>query len=663
MYWFRTGTPLSFIPWIAISLTWLIGGWLLATHAFRLERRERVLVGVGLGLVPYLWFSNVLGHWLTPTLTFVLAGIIVLLIGVTFAWRSDRPVLDWRDFEVYRLIIFGLILAWVLFRIGKGISLFDDRKNLSIISTMAAGDIPPHFYMNPAFYFAYHYAFQLFGASMVRLGGLFPWSAFDFSKALMGAYSILLAYLLGKRYLKTDLGGVVFSAVYTFAMGTRYLLLLLPTRLLNLINTEVQIGLVESSFSYALTEGLRISEGPPFPFNIAFLNSINSWPRFMGIQAGPSTLAAVVLFLLWLLTFKAKRSYSFILLIIVYSVWGFAWEATYGLFILGGLLVILYLWIREKRFFTFSQESIALIISIPVVILQGGTITEKLRNTFFEYVYGISQTTKEITAGFSLRTPLAIPTTHLGKLSLTSPVDMLVAFFEIGPIILFAPLITIWAWKRFRKGDWMIGILIISSWIGFIIPILFEYSVDRDITRLMAYSFQVWTLLLVIFIWDYAGKWATTLKYAAVLVLSLMVFGGVVIAGTTLTAASSPVITRGFTDLDAYTSREVWDELPKNSLIFDPSSWRATALTGRLTKSAISSYARLPEWEQLRRDPHLDDLIDSGYDYVYIDEKWWQKISSESRDSLSTPCVQVLLEQQGRNDQFRRLLDISQCIP
>jgi hypothetical protein len=315
----------------------------------------------------------------------------------------------------------------------------------------------------------------------------------------------------------------------------------------------------------------------------------------------------------------------------------------------------LYIWIREKKFFTFSQESIALIISIPVVILQGGTITVKLRNTFFEYVYGISQTTKEVTAGFSFRTPLAIPTTHLGKLSLTSPIDMLVAFFEIGPIILFAPLITIWAWQRFRKGDWMIGILIISSWIGFIIPIFLEYSVDRDITRLMAYSLQVWTLLLVIFIWDYSGKWATTLKYAGVVVLSLMVFGGIVIAGTTLTAASSPVITRGFTDLDAYTSREVWDELPENSLIFDPSSWRATALTGRLTRSAISSYKRLPEWEQLRRDPQLADLVDSGYDYVYVDEKWWQKISSEN--------VQVISEQQDQNGEFRRLLDISQCTP
>jgi hypothetical protein len=661
MYWFRTGTPLSFIPWIALSLTWLIGGWLLATHAFRLERRERLIVGVGLGLVPYLWFTNILGHWLAPTLTFALAGILVLLIGVAFAWKGERPFLDWRDFEVYGLILIGLIIAWVFFRIGKGISLFDDRKNLSIISTIASGDIPPHFYMNPGFYFAYHYAFQLFGASMVRIGGLFPWSAFDFSKALVGAYSILLVFLLGKRYIKTNLGGVALSVVYTFAMGTRYLLLLLPTKLYSIVNASVQIGLVDSPFSKALTEGLNITEGPPFPFNIAFLNSINSWPRFMGVQAGPSTLAAVILFLLWLLAFRTKRSSSFILLIIIYSVWGLTWEATYGLFVLGGLLIILYIWIREKHFFTFSQESIALISSIPVVILQGGTITETLRNAIWENTAAISHATSKI--AFSFRTPLAIPTTHLGELSIGSPVDMFIAFFEIGPVILFAPLITIWAWQRFQNRDWIIGILIISSWIGFIFPIFFEYSVDRDITRLMAYSLQVWTLLLVIFIWDYTGRWATTLKYAGAVALALMVFGGIVIAGTALTAAPRPVITRGFTDLDAYTSREVWDELPKDSLVFDPSSWRATALTGRLTRSAISSYVRLPEWEQLRRDPYLGDLVESGYDYVYVDEKWWQGISAESRESLSSACVQILSEQLGRNDQFRRLLDISQCNP
>jgi hypothetical protein len=83
--------------------------------------------------------------------------------------------------------------------------------------------------------------------------------------------------------------------VFTIAVGTRYLLLLLPTNFHQLIDAAVQITLVESPFSKALTEGLISSHGPPFPFNLAYLNSINSWPRFMAIQAGPSTLAIIAL--------------------------------------------------------------------------------------------------------------------------------------------------------------------------------------------------------------------------------------------------------------------------------------------------------------------------------------------------------------------------------
>jgi hypothetical protein len=234
---------------------------------------------------------------------------------------------------------------------------------------------------------------------------------------------------------------------------------------------------------------------------------------------------------------------------------------------------------------------------------------------------GIAQTEGQISAGFSFRIIPAIPTTHLRSLSLTSPIDMLVAFFEIGPIFLYTPLISIWAWKRLRQGDLIIGTLILSSWIGFVIPIFLEYKDDRDITRLMAYSLQIWTLLLVFFIWDYAGKWATTIKRTGIAALSLMVLGGIVIAGTALTAASHPTITQRFISLDAYTSQEVWDELNKDSLIFDSNSWRATAFTGRLTWSSISSNVRLPEWEQLRHNPNIKDLAESGYDYIYVDEK------------------------------------------
>lgn len=663
MDWFRDGTLISFIPWVVITIFWMLGGWMLATHAFRLDRRERLIVGFGLGLVPYLWFANLVGHWASGTIAFGLAGILVLLIGIAFAWRGERPIVSWRDFEVWHLIIAGIIMVWVFTRIGSGLSWFDDRKNLAIISTMATGDIPPHFYMNSSFYFAYHYGFQLFGASMVRLGGMLPWNAFDFSKSIVGAYSILLTYLLGRRYIKNAWGGIVMAVVFTFAAGTRYLLLLLPGSILSKIDNVVKIKLVEQDFTTALLSGLESFTGPPFQFNIAYLNSIKSWPRFIALQAGPSSLAIVILILIWLLASRAKRSYSFLVLIILFSMWGLSWEATYGLFLIGGFVVTAIDLIRSRKISAISQVSSAMFLSIPVIILQGGSITELLRKEIWGSVIEVAESSQvgQSVLGFSLRWPPAIPTTHLSPLHLSSPYKVLVALFELGPVVLFAPLLTIWAWRLYRKGDWTIGVLTVSSAIGVVIPIILSYRIDRDITRLMAYSIEVWTFLLVLFVFNYASRWAKQLKNLGIIALALIVFGGFVIAGTTLTAAARPTITYGFINLDSKISADLWDKLPPESEVFDPAQWRATVLTGRLTRSAISSNVPLPEWEDLRANPRLEDFLEKGYSYIYMDESWWMEMPPEGRDSLSNGCIQVVAEYHNDNGEFRRMVDITGC--
>jgi hypothetical protein len=638
---------------------------MLATHAFQLERRERLIIGFGLGLVPYLWFVNLLGHWASGLVAFGLGGVLVLLTGIAFAWRGDRPILRWKDFEVWRLLIIGLILVWLFSRIGIGLSWFDDRKNLAIISTMATGDIPPHFYMNSAFYFAYHYGFQLFGASMVRLGGLFPWSAFDLSKAIVGAYSVLLAYLLGRRYIKNVWGGIVMAVVFSFTTGTRYLLLLLPGSILEKIDKVAKVKLVEQDFTSALLAGLESFTGPPFSFNIAYMNSIKSWPRFISLQAGPSTLAIVILFIVWLLASRSKRKLSFIILIMLFSIWGLSWEATYGLFLIGGTAVTIINWIRSRKISSIPQVSLAMFLSIPVVILQGGTVTELLRKQIWGSVIGVTEATatSQGILGFSIRWPPAIPTTHLSTLHLTSPYEVLVALFELGPVILFAPIITLWAWQLYRKGDWTIGALAISSLAGFVTPIFLTYRIDRDITRLMAYSVEIWALLLALFVFNYAGLWARQLKQLGIFALALMVFGGLIIAGTTLTAAARPTITYGFSELDRDITSDFWDQLPPGSEVYDPAQWRATVLTGRLTRSAISSNVPLPLWEEMRENPRLEDFLDQGYGYIYIDESWWLEMPPAGRDSLSGTCVKTLAEYQTESGEFRRLVDITGCKP
>ena len=676
MYWFRVENPLIFLQWLAVAAIWTLGGWLLASHAFRLQSRERLLLGFGLGLSGYLWLVNLLGHWLPPTITFIGAALLVLLSGLAFAWWGQRPILDWNDLRVWRWLLIALLLVVLFAQLARGLAIFDDRKNISIISTMAAGDIPPHHYMNSAFYFAYHYGFQLLGASMMRLGGLLPWSAFDLSKAIAGAYTLLLATLLGRRYVDHPRAGLIVAGVLAFATGTRYLLLLAPAGLMAQIDPLIGVRSVDAvvgmPLSQAILQGVWIDDGPPAPFIYAFMNGVG-WPVVMALHAGPSSMSLVILLMTWLLVPRLRLPAAGLVLVVLFSLWALVWESSYALFVLAcGVAAAYWLWKgRHQGEDVVQWTFLAALASVPVGLLQGGTITELVRNL----VLGIEQVAPVITdgttavGGFSLRWPPAIYSGHLGAMSIFSPLQLLVAIFELGPVILFTPWITWWAWKRFKGGDSILGILMLSAWIGFLMPVFLSYEYDRDIVRFTKHGLLVWTLALAIMLWERSPGWLDKIRYPAMAGLVLMVLGGFVIAGPTLTAASQAVLTEeGINGLDSRLARDVWDELPAGSEVFDSHTWRATTITGRLTRVVMGNmsydYAHSPEWEQLKAEPTIEGFLANGFRYVYIDELWWQSLSPAAQQALSDPCVRVVSEHHySEQGQFRRLIDLERCQP
>ena len=670
MYWFRQN-PIEFLPWLLIAALWIIGGWLLVTHAFRLDKRERLISGVGLGLMAYLWTANVLVHWLPANYAFTGAGVLIFLLGAASAWKSKKPVLNWQDLAVWKALLIGLILVAIIVRIGKGISLFDEHKNLSLISTMAAGNIPPRYFMNSQINYAYHYGFQLLGASLMQIGSLTPWSAFDFSKALIGALAVLLSYLIGRRYTNSELGGIVLAGALLFASGTRYLLLFLPPTLLqsfdSLIELQGSAAELGVSFSGTLTQPWLVDGGPPIPFPFAFMNGITSWPLIMAAQAGPSTLALSIFLLIWLLHDRTKDVISILVISILFALWALSWETSYALFISGwGLITIYQIWkYRDRRM--VNPTLIALLISIPLVIVQGGIITEMVRSLLLPTsTVGIGEEllTSTSLGGFFTRWPPAIVSSHLGTLEIFSPQKLLIALFEIGPLIFFAPWITFWSWKKFRAGDVFLGALIISTWIGFTAPIIIGYKADRDITRLMAYALQAWLILFVIMFWDLAPRLSTAWRSVFAVGAALMIFGGLIITGSALTAAAQGVLPYQFISLDAQASSEWWDELPQDSEVFDPATWRSAALFGRLNRTSYTAnvFAVSDETKALRSTPSVDSVLNAGYSYMYLDENWWEAFPEESRISLSQPCVRVLNKyEDSSSGKFRMLLDLSTC--
>lgn len=686
MYWFREGSSLALLPWLAaFGLAWL-GGWLLAGHSFNLNKNERVIVGLGLGIVLSAWLTNLFGRALPATAAFWAAAAGMLLLGALAAWRStQRPLLARGDLEIWPWLLAGLGLIGLFLLWSKGLALFDEHKNLSLISVIGNGDIPPRYSAYPDTYLAYHYGFHLFAAGLMRLGGMLPWSAFDAAKSIAWGVSLLLAAVLGRRITGKAWGGWATAAVLALVSGTRYLLLLLPPGILlradSLIQLQGTSSLIGLPFSQALTAGWPVDGGPPMAYPFAFLNGILQ--PFVMAHQGPNTFSVLILLLLWLLLPRRNGRLGLGVLAMLLAMWALVWESSYALFVLGlGAFALIYY--VSKRSLALPQlpaALIALALSLPLVLLQGGTFTELLPSTAAPAT-GLASMDSALVGwlvppaaelarpaagflGFSLRWPLAIVSSHLGALRLSSPVELLVALFELGPVVLFAPLLTRWAWRRSQAGEWIFGVLAASAWLGLLLPVLFEYQADRDISRLTSQAMLIWSLLLLFAVLDRTARWRRPVRSIAAASLVLACLSGVFVAGIQLTAASTTQLGDGFDKLDAQVARQLWGTFPREARVFGPLG-ATSILTGHLTGQLLDDAPEGSVWSILEQEPSVENLQRWYYDYIYIDNRWWQKLPAApftlAEMGLEASCVQTVAEVwDNSHTNFRRLLDITKC--
>lgn len=683
MYWFRNGSSLDLLPWLlAFLLAWL-AGWLLASHAFKLSRNERLIAGLGLGVVLSAWLVNVVGRWLPASLAFWAAPLLLLLVGGLAAWRSPRrPLLARADLHIWPWLVAGLGFVWLFLLWSKGLALFDEHKNLSLISVIGNGEIPP-LYHEPNFYLAYHYGFHLFAGGLMQLGKLLPWSAFDVAKSLAWGISLLLAAVLGRRMTGSVWGGYATTAVLALASGVRYLLTMLPPGILLRADSLIQLQGTSSSiglpFSQALLAGWPVDGGPPLAYPFAFLNGILQ--PFVMAHQGPNIFSVLIFLLVWLLLPRITGRFSTVVLAALFAMWALVWESSYALFALGlvGFAAIHYFRKRDLNLPYLPAALAALLLSAPVVLLQGGTFTEMARGMLTSLSAGSQAAGSLLSAllphsvaaqaeaanflGFSLRWPPAIVSSHLGPLRLFSPVELVVALFELGPIVLFAPLLTAWAWRRAQAGEWILGALSVAAWAGLLIPIIFEYQTDRDISRLTSQALLIWGIMLVFAISDRAARWRPQVRVAAIAALALACLGGLLVAGIQMTAASSTQLGDGADKLDADISAQVWGTLPEDARLFGPFG-SSTILTGRLAGQLLDVPAEGSVWDMLEKEPSLEAIRSYGFDYVYIDSRWWGNIPAAARANanLDAGCVVTVAEVWDNSRvNFRRLLDLSNC--
>jgi hypothetical protein len=674
MYWSRTESPLDLLLYLALCLAWGSGGWLLVTHLFRVRPPERLLSGLAAGFILFITLSNLLSNLFPVSPAFWSAALLVLAGGLASAWRSSRrPWLDWRDLKLAGLQLAALLALTGLFSlIGRGLALFDDYLHIPLVSVMAAGDIPPHFYLNPAQYFAYHYGLQVFAAALARIAGLFPWSAWDVSKAWSIALTLILSWLWFRRITGRDRAATLGSFITVFAGGARWLLLLLPTAglaalsaVVPLINTGADSG---ENLLQVLSRPWVIEGGGPFPFPFAFHNGMFV-PVFFNLGASGAMPFMTVILLLLLNRVRRFSGPAVFVTGLIFTSFALSAEHLFVLLwigiALGGGLVLL-----RSRQFRQSLPKAAILYWGTVLLIggllsavQGGFITETLRSVLLR-LQGI----ETAAAGseydyfaFGLRWPPGLISAHFGRLSLFSPGQLVVLLAELGPVLLLAPAATRYALRRLRRNDLFPAGLGLAALLTFGLALFLRYGVERSTTRLPAISLWIWTLLGYPSLWLVfrAGKRFTRLVAHAVYLTA--VFGGLVIFAVQMTAIPAPQLTYYINSPDARISARLWDGLPEGAQVFDRIPYRSVALFGQPVRAHVDIYMSLPEWEVLLANPDPQAVAKAGYDFIYLDAGWWWEMKQEQRDAFHHSCIQTIAEELSDGEMDRWLLDISSC--
>ncbi len=661
-------SELQVFPLLLLFLLWGIGGWLMMLRWFDLEAHERGFVGLGTGLVVANWLGNFTARFLPMSVAFWGSALLTLALGLLAAWPLRRDLfLQWPNIRWSRWLLFAV--ATVIFTlIGRGLGMLDDFQNLPLSSLMAAGDIPPHFPGRPDTRFGYHYFLILLGVQFMRVASAAPWTALDLARGLTLALAMVFAGFIAWRLTRNKMIAWVSGAFFALAGGTRWLLLLLPGTVLNRMSSELTLigsGRVTADNLFdALSRSWQVAGSGPIPFPFAFASGVNI-PALM-THNGYGVLPNVILLLLLLLAGRQRAWLAGIPLVILLSSLALANEVDFAILYLGVILVAI-VWIVQNKSIQPPRSVwfwVAVVVLAGVVaMIQGGMATEILYERLFP---SASQSDSYFEVGFSFVPPTVI-SSHLGKLSILNPMQLLAALFEIGPMILSLPLILIWGHKALREEKWFPAVVVASA-IPSLLSIFIEYSGNAGITattRLLSNLFFVCSVYAVPLTWIWLQDKAEWIRGVAYAFTAMAMLGGTILFAIELIAIPRPVYGEFVSDMDARFYEEYWDRLsPPSAWVFDPSTSRAPTLFGRQANSTIYWGVEQPEYLALVEDPDPYRLNAAGYSYVYADKAYWKGYALQ----LEQPCVRVLKTVEGARlshgeliPDFRRLADISGC--
>lgn len=672
-YWSRTGSSVEIASFLLMCLLWGLGGLLIVSAGFHLKSREKLVAGLAAGFVLFIELGNLLVRILPFKTAYWLSAGLLAAVGVGLAvWARIKTGYKLRVQVVWSLALalVGLLLVFIL--ILRGLAIFDDYYQLPLISVMATGDIPPHFYLNSALRLPYHYGLQVFAASLVRMGGLYPWSAWDISRAIVLAFAPVLGWLWIRRETNSSLAAWLGAILLLFGGGSRWLLLFVPQSILNAISPGMHMDLgglaAGGNLLSNLTSPWPVEGGGPFPFPYAFASGILE-PLNMNLGATGALWEMTVLLLLLLIRRRKGAIIAPLVIGLLVANLALSAEQVFVIAVAGMLMAIVLNSLLRRaqrnpfRWATLLEWGIPLGIGVLLAVIQGGFISDG----FFSLIARLrGQPYPLVTTdfqGFGFRWPLAMPSGHFGPLSLFNVGQVGVLLAEAGPALLLLPIVILSTLRKLPGTCSLPQGLALGSLLSFFFPIFFRYGLDFDITRLVGAALWLWYALSFPVVWRWLKNARKGFRFLAAGWYAVAIYTGLVMFAVQLISIPVPQTTYYLQFKEPYFSRAYWNRLEKSAQILDDFPERAVMLFGRASFAGNDVYARSQAWKDLIADPDPVKVASAGYSYVYMDGEWWERLTPEQRTAYKAPCVHLVDEQTYVNHSFRKLLDVKTCRP
>ena len=644
---------------------WITGGYWLVKAVFKLNQEEEGAIGVVVGLAFEVILANLIARLLPLQFAAWVSAILVLLTGFLLVWRK----LGLRNLlikpSIKQIFAFAAIF-YIFFLISRGLALFDDYAHLPTISIMATGEIPPQFALNPDFPYSYHYFLLLFGAQIISLTGMMPWTAWDIVRAFTIAPAVFLGGLWAYRVTRNKIAGFIGGLGVLFISGTRWLMLLIPGSILNVISSQVSLlgSGAESgpTLAFSLPNPWPVDGQGSFPLSFAFENGIfSSGAEMVHLPIGLMVVA--IIFSLLLSSSRWRNRWAILPSMILISSLGLITEIEIVLMGLGMVILVLSYIIRQRSFklpSSLQDWLIVWVISAFLIAVQGGVPSNTLYSIIVQLL-GQPAPAFHQEAGLVFAAP-SIVSGQLGVLNLMDWRSVLIAFLEIGPHIIILPLVAIWGWKAARAGQWFNASLMLAAVLSLGLVFVHFSGAVRNSSRLY-FFINVCAMMMISLSWLWLKQRKLWLKEFAIILICISFFGGIVTLGIESVNIKNNTFSFFISPEDAKMTAKYWNKLEDNALIFDPKPNRGTTIFGRYTRSNSTWYDELPTFNELKSNLDISALRQAGFSYVYLDDNIWRNITTQKKEEFLQPCVVKMDEffDPETKEVLRILFDIRSC--